>query len=96
MIRYSFIQNQILNIYAAMPAINFPLNIKGILAPVIVFKELNVKSAKEVSDLSGLPIDIAAQRYERLLMLQERSAFETSRLESIVLSQFKGWISRRL
>lgn len=67
-----------------------------ILAPVIVFKELNVKSAKEVSDLSGLPIDIAAQRYERLLMLQERNVFETSHLESIVLSQFREWISQYL
>ncbi len=67
-----------------------------ILAPVIVFKELNIKSAKEMSDLSGLPIDIATQRYDRLLMLQERNSFEVSRLENIVLSQFKEWISHCL
>ena len=65
-----------------------------ILAPMIVLNNLNVKSAKEISDLSELPIDIATQRYYRLLMLQKQNAFGVFRLENIVLSQFKEWISR--
>ena len=67
-----------------------------ILSPIIVFKELNIKSAKEISSISGLPIDIATQRYNRLLMLKKRNSFEVSRLESIVLSQFKEWISMHI
>lgn len=65
-----------------------------VLAPSIVLKELNVQCSKELSDLCGLPIDVATQRYNRLLMLRERNAFGTSRLEKIVLSQFKTWISQ--
>lgn len=67
-----------------------------ILSPIIVFKELNIKSAKEISSISGLPIDIATQRYNRLLMLKKRNSFEVSRLETIVLSQFKEWISMHI
>lgn len=67
-----------------------------ILAPMIVFKELKIKSSQELSNLSGLPIDIASQRYDRFIMLQRRNSFELSRLESIVLSQFKEWISNQI
>ena len=63
-----------------------------ILAPMIVFKELGIKSAEEMSSLSELPIDLANQRFKRFEMLLSRNAFQTSRLETIVLSQFRKWI----
>ena len=66
-----------------------------ILAPMIIFKELGVKSAEEMSSLSGLPIDLANQRFKRFEMLLLRNAFQTSRLETIVLSQFREWIDSR-
>lgn len=64
-----------------------------ILAPMIVLKELCIESAESLSDVTGLPIDVANYRLKRLKMLVERDAFETSNLESIVLSQFRDWIS---
>ena len=64
-----------------------------ILAPMIVFKELGVKSAEELSRLSGLPADLANQRFKRFEMLLSRNAFQTSRLEAVVLSQFRQWIN---
>lgn len=66
-----------------------------ILAPMIVFKELGIKSAEELCGLSGLPADLANQRFKRFEMLLSRNAFQTSRLESIVLSQFNQWIKSR-
>lgn len=66
-----------------------------ILAPMIVFKELGIKSAEELCRLSGLPADSANQRFKRFEMLLSRNAFQTSRLETIVLSQFRQWISSR-
>lgn len=66
-----------------------------ILAPMIVFKELGVKSAEELSGLSGLPADLANQRFKRFEMLLSRNAFQTSRLETVVLSQFRQWINSR-
>ena len=66
-----------------------------ILAPMIVFKELGIQSAEEMSSLSGLPIDLANQRFKRFEMLLSRNAFQTSRLETIVLSQFSEWIDSR-
>lgn len=66
-----------------------------ILAPIIVFKELGIKSAEELSRISGLPTDLANQRFKRFEMLLSRNAFQTSRLETIVLSQFRQWINSR-
>lgn len=63
-----------------------------ILAPMIVFKELGIQSAEELGNLSGLPANLANQRFKRLEMLLSRNAFQTSRLETIVLSQFQNWI----
>ena len=65
-----------------------------ILSPMIVFKELNIKSAEEISNLSGIPINLAQQRFERLKMLLKRNKFETSHLETIVLSQFHDWLNK--
>lgn len=66
-----------------------------ILAPMIVFKELGIKSAEELGNLSGLPTNLANQRFKRFEMLLSRNAFQTSRLENVVLSQFRQWISNR-
>lgn len=66
-----------------------------ILAPMIVFKELGVKSAEELGRLSGLPANLANQRFKRFEMLLSRNAFQTSQLESVVLSQFNQWIKSR-
>lgn len=63
-----------------------------ILAPMIVFKELGIQSAEELENLSGLPANLANQRFKRFEMLLSRNAFQTSRLETIVLSQFQNWI----
>ena len=87
------VSDGILKVFGLNTKISLYLAVR-ILAPIIVLNELNVKSAKEISDLTKLPIDIATQRYERLLMLQKRNAFGVSRLENMVLSQFKEWISR--
>lgn len=66
-----------------------------ILAPMIVFKELGIKSAEELCRLSGLPAYLANQRFKRFEMLLSRNAFQTSRLETIVLSQFRQWINNQ-
>lgn len=66
-----------------------------ILAPMIVFKELGIKSAEELCRLSGLPADLANQRFKRFEMLLSRNAFQTSRLETIVLLQFRQWINNQ-
>ncbi|MDY4494883.1 MAG: hypothetical protein SPE24_08360 [Erysipelotrichaceae bacterium] len=63
-----------------------------ILAPMIVFKELGIQSAEELGNLSGLPANLANQRFKRFEMLLSRNAFQTSRLETIVLLQFQNWI----
>lgn len=63
-----------------------------ILAPMIVFKELGIQSAEELGNLSGLPANLVNQRFKRFEMLLSRNAFQTSRLETIVLSQFQNWI----
>lgn len=63
-----------------------------ILAPMIVFKELGIQSAEELGSLSGLPANLANQRFKRFEMLLTRNAFQTSRLETIVLLQFQNWI----
>lgn len=66
-----------------------------ILAPMIVFKELGIKAAEELCRLSGLPANLANQRFKRFEMLLSRNAFQTSRLEIIVLSQFRQWINNQ-
>lgn len=63
-----------------------------ILSPMIVLKELGIKSEAEICNFCGLPLELAKQRFKRLEMLLIRDAFETSRLETIVLSQFREWL----
>lgn len=71
-----------------------PLAVR-ILAPMIVFKELGITSAEEICKLSGLPKNVANQRFKRFEMLFQRNAFQIFRLETIVLSQFHEWINSR-
>lgn len=71
-----------------------PLAVR-ILAPMIVFKELGITSAEEICKLSGLPKNVANQRFKRFEMLFQRNAFQIFRLETIVLSQFREWINSR-
>ena len=63
-----------------------------ILSPMIILKALNVKSAEDVAKFTKLPINIAKQRFDRFQMLLKRNAFETSKLETKVLNQFKDWL----
>ena len=65
-----------------------------LLCPMIVIKFLNIKSAKEMSNITGLPIEIANQRFKRFELLLKRNAFETSELESRLLLQFQDWIAK--
>lgn len=71
-----------------------PLAVR-ILAPMIVFKELGITSAEEICKLSGLPQNVANQRFKRFEMLFQRNAFQIFRLETIILSQFREWINSR-
>lgn len=71
-----------------------PLAVR-ILAPMIVLKELGITSAEEICKLSGLPKNVANQRFKRFEMLFQRNAFQIFHLETIVLSQFREWINSR-
>lgn len=71
-----------------------PLAVR-ILSPLIVFKELGVTSVEDICELSGLPKNVANQRFKRFEMLLQRNSFKVSRLETIVLSQFLEWINNR-
>ena len=53
-----------------------------------------VPSPKELAIITDLPMNLAEQRFTRLQQLLKRDKFETSNMESIVLSQFKDWIDK--
>lgn len=63
-----------------------------LLSPMVVLKEIGVRSGADIATITGLPVQIANKRYERLQVLIKRNAFCTSRLEQIVLKQFRVWI----
>lgn len=63
-----------------------------VLAPMIILKELDIKSAEELSDFSGLPANLANQRFKHLKMLLSKNVIHTSRHEYIILSRFRKWI----
>lgn len=65
-----------------------------ILAPLIVFKELDIKSSDEIHILSKLPMNLSIQRFNRYQMLLKRNSFGISRLETMVLSNFQSWINQ--
>lgn len=64
-----------------------------ILSPMIVLKELKVKSATDIVRYTNLPLAEANKRFSRLQELMARDKFETSGLETRVLEQFKPWIA---
>ncbi len=59
-----------------------------LMAPMIVLKELNIKTKKELQNITDLPEKEAEKRFERYEMLLKRNKFETSNFESKVLRQF--------
>jgi len=63
-----------------------------VLAPVVVFKALDIKSVDEVCKYTDLPPELASQRFDRYKMLIQRDMFCTSNLEVKVLKQFSAWI----
>lgn len=65
-----------------------------LLAPMIVLKKLSVRSAAEVSRLTGLPPVLAEKRFERLMLLEKRNAFGISKLENTVWLQFEKWAEK--
>ena len=65
-----------------------------LLAPMIVLKRLSVRSAAEVSRLTGLPPVLAEKRFERLMLLEKRNAFGISKLENTVWLQFEKWAEK--
>ena len=64
-----------------------------ILSPVVVLKELKVKSTADIVKFTNLPFAEANKRYVRLQELIARGKFETSNMETKVLRQFKPWLS---
>lgn len=50
-----------------------------LLVPAIVLKQIDVKSAGDISEKTGLPIDIAQIRFERYKVLVERNKFGLSK-----------------
>ena len=64
-----------------------------LLAPSIVLKQIYVKSAGDISEKTGLPIDIAQSRFERYKVLVERDKFGLSKMEMRVLNQFMRYDS---
>lgn len=87
-----FISNKLLKMFGYNIELSKYLAIR-LLCPMIVIKSLNIKSAKEMSNITGLPIEMANQRFERFELLLKRNAFETSELESRLLLQFQDWIT---
>lgn len=66
-----------------------------LLAPSIVLNQIDVKSAGDISEKTGLPIDIAQSRFERYKVLVERNKFGLSKMEMRVLNQFMRYDSNR-
>lgn len=66
-----------------------------LLAPSIALKQIDVESAGDISEKTGLPIDIAQSRFERYKMLVERNKFGLSKMEMRVLNQFMRYDSNR-
>ena len=66
-----------------------------LLAPSIALKQIDVESAGDISEKTGLPIDSAQSRFERYKMLVERNKFGLSKMEMRVLNQFMRYDSNR-
>lgn len=62
-----------------------------ILSPMIVLKELNIKSAEDISKSCEIPLKIANQRFRQYQKLLNKNSF--GHLEERILSNFQDWIS---
>lgn len=94
--RYDYalaVSNQILTLYGYSACYDNSKTLAvRILAPMIVLERIGISSYKELMHYTDLPENLAIQRFERLIVLRKRGKFETSHLETRVLSQFKHWI----
>lgn len=88
------VSSEILNVFGFNPNLYEYLTIQ-ILSPMIVLKGMNVESAEEISHTTGLPIDIAKQRFKRYQYLLTHNSFGMSKLEVHVLSQFQKWLHEK-
>ncbi|MBS6715320.1 MAG: hypothetical protein KH231_07640 [Dialister sp.] len=83
--------SSILNFFGLNPSFDKMLAVR-ILAPMIVVREIKIKSAEQLAKVFDLPHEIAAQRFERFEMLESRNKFLISNLEKKVLQEFQPWI----
>lgn len=94
--RYDYalaVSNQILTLYGYNAHYDNSKSLAvRILAPMIVLEHIRISSYKELMHYTDLPESLAIQRFDRLIILRKRGKFETSHLETQVLSQFKHWI----
>ena len=63
-----------------------------ILMPIIILKELNIKSPQEISSICNVSLIAATYRFSRLKILKTRNKFLYSPLEKQVLNNFKNYI----
>ena len=64
-----------------------------VLAPITVLDALNTTSPMDVAHFTGLPMNLAIQRFNRLQTVRKRGTIGITRQERIVLEQFQHWIS---
>lgn len=64
-----------------------------ILAPAVILYECNVKSAKEISEITKLPEQEAAKRFDRLNLLKKREKFYTSEDETTISNNFRDFVA---
>ena len=64
-----------------------------VLAPITVLDALNTTSPMDVAHFTGLPMNLAIQRFNRLQTVRKRGTIGMTRQERIVLEQFQHWIS---
>ena len=64
-----------------------------ILAPITVLNALNITSPVEVAHFTGLTMNLAIQRFNRLQTVRRRGTIGMTRQERVVLEQFQHWIS---
>lgn len=83
--------SSILNLFGLDPSFDKMLAVR-ILAPMIVVREIKIKSAEQLAKVFDLPYDVAVQRFERFEMLESRNKFLISNLEKKVLKEFQPWI----
>lgn len=64
-----------------------------ILAPITVLNALNITSPVEVTHFTGLPMNLAIRRFNRLQTVRKRGTIGMTKQERVVLERFQHWIS---